>query len=450
MSNRIDQDRLVRLAEDMVAAARRAGADAADAVILQNRALSVSCRLGKVENVSRAEADDVGLRVFVGKRVAMVSANGADPTSFDGLAGRAVDMAKAAPEDAYAGLADPELLAAEFPDLDIFDTDQPDAEALERLALTAEEAGLAVGGVTNSDGGGAGWSVGGVVLVTSNGFSGGYLGSSYSVHCTMLAGKAGAMERDYDYAIATHFGGVRKAEAIGRTAGERAVKRLGARKIASGVMPVVFDPRVASSLIGHLAGAIGGPAIARGSSFLKDRLNEKLFGSEVSIVDDPLRPRGLRSRPFDGEGLKTGRSEIVKNGVLSTWLLDCASARELGLKPTGHARRALGAPPAPGTSNLHLAAGETGPEEMIGGISEGLYVTDLIGHGVNQVTGDYSRGAAGFRIVDGEIGEPVSEITIAGNLIDMFAGLVPASDLEFRYSTNAPTVLVERMTVAGR
>jgi PmbA protein len=450
MTSLLDQTALTTLAERLVDAARRAGADAADAVAVRSVSLSVEVRDGHVEDSERAEGDDVGLRVLVGHRQAVVSTNDIRGDGVDTLAERAVAMARAAPEDPYAGLADRSELARVVPDLDLLDPDMPSVGRLERLALAAEAAGLAVPGVAKSGGASASAGIGGMVLVTSDGFHGAYLGSRHSVSMMAIAGEGLGMERDYDFASALHAADLEEAEVVGRTAGERTVKRVNPRKVATRKVPVVFDPRVAGGLVGHLAGAINGSAIARKTSFLKDKLGEQLFAPGIRIVDDPLRRRGLRSRPFDAEGVAGRRLAIVEDGRLTTWLLDCATARELGLKTTGHAQRGVSSAPSPGATNLHLEPGTASPEQLIADIDEGFYVADLIGVGVNLITGDYSRGAAGFWIENGTLSYPVSEVTIAGHLGDMFRTLTPANDLEFRYGTNAPTVRVEGLTIAGR
>jgi PmbA protein len=450
MSSLLDQTALTTLAERLVDAARRAGADAADAVAVRSVSLSVEVRDGHVEDSERAEGDDVGLRVLVGHRQAVVSTNDVRGDGVDTLAERAVAMARAAPEDPYAGLADRAELARNVPDLDLLDPDMPPVTRLEQLALAAEAAGLAVPGVAKSGGASASAGIGGMVLVTSDGFHGAYLGSRHSVSMMAIAGEGLGMERDYDFSSALHAADLDRAEAVGRKAGERTVKRVNPRKVPTKKVPVVFDPRIAGGLIGHLAGAINGSAIARKTSFLKDRLGEQLFASGINVIDDPLRRRGLRSRPFDAEGVTGRQRAIIEDGRLTTWLLDSATARELGLKTTGHAQRGVSSAPSPGATNLHLAPGTATPDELIADIDEGFYVADLIGVGVNLITGDYSRGAAGFWIEHGKLSYPVSEVTIAGHLSDMFRTLVPANDLEFRYGTNAPTVRVEGLTVAGR
>lgn len=449
MDSLLDQSALATLAERLVKAARAAGADAADAVAMRSVSLSVEVRDGAVEESERAEGNDMGLRVLVGRRQAVVSTNDLAGDGVTALAERAVAMARAAPEDRFAGLAERDLLARNFPDLDLLDSALPDVGALEQMARHAETAALAVKGVTKSGGASASAGIGGMVLLTSHGFSGRYLGSRHGLSMTAIAGEGTAMERDYDYSSVLHAADLDAPEKVGRVAGERAVERLNPRKTPTRKLPVVFDRRISSSLIGHLASAINGSAIARKTSFLKDKLGERLFAPGINVIDDPLRRRGLRSQPFDAEGVAGRRMALVEDGVLKTWLLDCATARELGLKTTGHAHRGASSTPSPGPTNLHLEAGAMTPAELIKDIAAGLYVTDLIGSGASIVTGDYSRGAAGFWIENGERAYPVSEVTIAGNLLDMFRTLQPANDLEFRYGTNAPTLRVEGLTIAG-
>jgi PmbA protein len=445
-----DQSALTTLAQRLVEAARRAGADAADAVAVRGISQGVEVRDGRVEESERSEGDDVGLRVLVGKRQAVVSTNDVGGDGVARLAERAVAMARVAPDDDYVGLADPSLLAREFPDLDLLDPDVPTTAELERRACEAEAAALAVKGVAKSGGASASTGIGGMVLVTSTGFHGAYLRSSHGISVTAISGEGTAMERDYDFTTAPHAADLATPESVGRTAGERTVARSNPRKVETCKVPVVFDPRVSGSLVGHLVGAINGASIARKTSFLKDRLGEQLFASNIRIIDDPLRRRGLRSQPFDAEGVRVKKLAIVDQGVLTTWLLDCATARELKLTTTGHAHRGVSSSPSPGSYNLHLEAGEPTPEELISDIRQGFYVTDLIGSGVNGVTGDYSRGASGFWIENGKITYPVSEVTIAGHLLDIFKSLMPANDLAFRYGVNAPTLRIEGLTLGGR
>lgn len=438
------------LLEDLVKRAQAAGADAADAVLFEGQSEHLSWRLGKLEDTERSENQDLGLRVFMGKRQAIVSSTDLSPATLDILVERAMDMARVAPEDPWCGLGDAaDLARPPFAELDLFDPTEVTGDMLREQARAAEEAALAVEGVSNSEGAGASWSASRFTLVTSTGFSGSYRTSSQGVSVSVLAGQGTAMERDYDFSSARHWQDLESPELVGQRAGIRAVRRLNPKKPRTARIPVVFDPRVSRSLIGHLAGAINGQSIARGTSFLKDRMGAAIFASGITVTDDPLRRRGLSSRPFDGEGAATRPLDLVADGVLKSWVLDSASARQLGLRSTGHARRGTSGPPGPGTSNFFMAPGKVTPRELMADIRDGFYVTELIGMGVNGVTGDYSRGAAGFWIENGEIAYPVSEMTIAGNLVDMFKALTPADDLEFRYGTDAPTLRVEGMTVAG-
>lgn len=439
------------LLQDLIAKARAAGADHADAVLFAGASLSVQRRLGKTEHVERAEGRDLGLRVFVGRKAAIVSSSAVDPAGFPLLAERAVAMARVVPDDPYAALAETAAIGA-APDpapLDLMDDAEPDADALAERAAAAEDAALAVAGVTNSEGADAGYGRSEVVLVTSGGFAGRIVRTSHSVSASALAGSGTGMQRDYDYHGTVHLADLDAPETIGRRAGERAVARLDPRRPKTAKLPVVYDPRLSGGLVGHLAGAINGAAIARGTSFLKDQLGHRIFPEGTFVRDHPLRVRGLRSKPWDGEGTPTRPHVLIENGVLTKWLLDSRSARQLGMTSTGHAARGTGGPPSPAPTNLYLAAGRLSPAELMADIKLGLYVTELIGMGVNLITGDYSRGAAGFMIRDGALAEPVAEITIAGHLQEMFRHLVPANDLEFRRGTDAPTVRVDGMTLAG-
>ncbi len=359
-------------------------------------------------------------------------------------------MARLAPEDRFAGLApEDRLLRGPLAELDLTDSAEPGPATLRELALACEDAARAIPGVTNSEGAGAASGGRTLALVTSHGFAGSYGGTSRQLSATMIAGEGSGMQRDYAWRSAHHLGDLPGPDEIGRQAGTRAVARLDPGRIRSGAMPVVFDPRVGGTLIGHFAGAISGNAIARRASFLLGKDLAQVFAHGIEIVDDPLRPRGLSSRPFDGEGLPVAARKLVDDGRLTGWLMDSAAARQLGGEPTGHAVRGAGGAPVVGTSNLHLAAGTASVSELIADIEEGVLVTELIGQGVNAVTGDYSRGASGFRIVGGEVAGPIAEFTVAGNLIDMFAALTPANDLEWHRSVNVPTIRVDGMTVAG-
>lgn len=446
MSSPDNAQDLIDRASALVEAAKKAGADAADAVVISAQSLDVDVRQGQVENTTRSENDGFSLRVFVGKKIASISAN--DSGSVDALAERAVAMAKVAPEDPFASLADSDRLAKDIPDLELFDETEIGAAQLTEMARETEEAGLAVKGVTNSGGAGAAWGSGGMVLITSDGFCGSYRSSSFSTSVSLIAGEGTGMERDYDYDARRFFEDLKAPAEIGRRAGERTVSRLNPRKVQTQTLPVIYDPRISTGLIGHLSGAINGASIARKTSFLRDDMENAICAPNITITDDPLRKRGLGSRPFDGEGVAASALDMVKDGVLQSWFLDTATARELSLETNGRASRG-GSNPSPSRTNLTLLAGDKSPEEMMKEIGEGLYINELIGSGVSLVTGDYSRGASGFWIENGEIAYPVSEITIAGNLRDMFARMIPANDLEYRFSTNAPSILVENMAVAG-
>ena len=441
-------------AQDTVAAlveqARRAGADAADAVYVGERSSGVSVRLGALEDVHRSEGEEIGLRLFVGRRNASVASSDLSQGALAALVERALAMAGEAPEDPFAGLApDALLMRAPAGDLDLDDGGDPDPATLRARALEAEDSARSVAGVTNSNGGSASASASSFAMATSHGFSGATRATGYSVSASVVAGEGAGMQRDYGWHSARYESDLESPEEIGRRAGERAVARLDPVRVEAGTMAVLFDPRVATTLLGHLVGAVSGDAIARKSSFLLDALGSQVFAKGVTVHDDPQRPRGLRSRAFDGEGLPVAPLSLIADGVLTSWLADSAAARQLGIAPTGHAVRGVSGAPGAGPSNLHLAVGSRSREAMIAGVKRGILVTELIGMGVNGVTGDYSRGAAGFLISDGEIGPAVSEITIASNLKAMFASLEPATDLRFRRGIDSPTVLVPEMTVAS-
>ena len=438
------------LAADAVARATRNGADEADCVVASSASTQVGVRLGKVESIDRSEGGELGLRAFVGRKNASASTSDLTPASIDTLVERVVAMARLAPEDAYAGLAPADLLArGPFANFDGDDGIDVAPEDLRARALEAEDAARAVPGVTNSQGGGASAGRGTTAIATSTGFAGAQTGTSHSVSASVLAGEGARMQRDYHYDSKRHLADLDAAAGVGAEAGAKAVARLDPERLPSGPMPVVFDPRVASSLLGHLVGAINGAGIARKTSFLLDALGTQVFARGVRVVDDPWRARGFRSRAFDSEGLATKPVALVDDGVVTQWIADSAAARQLGIQPTGHAGRGVSGPPGAGTSNLHMEGGTATPAQLIADIADGFYVTELIGMGVNGLTGDYSRGASGFRIQGGVITTPVAEVTIAGNLKDMFANLMPANDLHFRFATNAPTIRVDGMTLAG-
>ena len=445
-----ENNKSLTLLDSIIGKATAAGADAADAVFMESVSLSLAQRLGKREHLARSESADLGLRVFIGARQAIVSSSDSSVPVMDELVERAVAMARSVPEDPFCGLADPGQLAVDFPDLEVCDEQEPDAETLSERAAEAEDAARAVPGVTNSEGAEASWGRSRIAIASTNGFSQSRSGSRHSLSVSVLAGEGTAMERDYDYVTTVHGDDLPSPADIGRSAGEKTVNRLNPQKASSASVPVVYDPRVANSLVRHLAGAVNGTTVARGTTFLKDKTGAQIFPAAITIVDDPLRPRGLGSKSFDGEGVGTKRLDIIEAGVLTSWIMDLRSARQLGLSTTGHAGRGISSPPSPTTTNLYMQASDVTSGELMSDIKAGLYVTEMMGFGVNTITGDYSRGASGYWIENGELAYPVNEVTIAGNLEHMFGHLSAADDLEFRYATNAPTLRVEGMTVAGR
>ncbi len=449
MPDTIKPENRLDILGDLIGRALKAGADAADALYVEGDSIAHAQRLGKLEQLERSEGQDLGLRVFVGKRQASVSSTELATGHFDTLVERAVSMAKAVPEDPFCGIAEPGQVATDPPVLEIHDPAEPSADDLIERARIAEDAARAVPGVTNSEGAEASWGVTRVWLAASNGFAGHYARSSHSLAASVLAGEGTGMERDYEWHSTVFGADLMDPETLGRTAGERAVARLGAKRIGTAKVPVIYDKRVSGGLVNHLLSAINGSAIARGTSFLKDKLAQQVLPDGVSVIDDPLRARGLRSKPFDGEGLPTRQWSLVDGGTLTTWMMDLHSARKLGLDSTGHAARGTSGPPSPSATNVHLTAGTISAADMLAGVDKGLLVTSLMGMGVNPVTGDYSRGASGFWIENGAIAHPVSEVTVAGNLKDMFLNLTPADDLEFRHGVNAPTIRIDGMTVAG-
>ncbi|MGF7159698.1 PmbA protein [Rhodoligotrophos appendicifer] len=444
------QDHLIGIAEQAIAHAKRFGADAADAVVVEALSVSTAIRLGQLEDVERAEGQDIGLRVFIGDSQAIVSTNDFSEANLLAFAERAVAMARVTPPDPFSALVMRELYDHKPVDLDLFDSTTLDPDHLERLARETEEAALAVPGITNSEGAGAGYSVAAIALVTSNGFAGSYRRSGFSVSCTAVAGSGTGMERDYDSSSAVYFADLRSPQEIGALAADRAIRRLNPRKVDSCRGTIVFEPRMSRGFISHFLGAVNGASVARGTSFLKESLGAQIFPEEVSITDNPLKCRGARSRPFDGEGMASRPLTLVGNGSLNSWVLDTRSARKLGLASTGHATRGISSPPSPSVTNVTLEPGKRSREQLIGEVERGLLVTDMLGHGVNGVTGDYSRGAAGFWIENGEITYPVAEITVAGNLKDLFRTMKVADDMEDRGGINAPSISVEGATIAGR
>lgn len=446
----LDPDHARRIADSLVERGIGAGASAADALYVGEGSSGVQVRLGELENVSRSEGEQVGLRLFDGQRSATAASSDLSDEALNVLVERCMAMAREAPEDPFAGLAPDHLLErGEMPFLDAEDNREPDPAELRARALEAENAALGVSGVTNSSGAGASTLATNIALATSGGFSGAYRVTGHGCSAAVVAGEGGTMQRDHAWHSAHHLDDLEAAEAIGRNAGERAVARLNPARPRPGKYPVLFDPRVSATLLGHFAGAISGSAIARKTSFLEDKLGQQVFANGVTIVDDPLRQRGLRSRPFDGEGVRVSRQELVSGGVLHQCIAESASARQLGIAPTGHAARGVGGAPGASPSNLYMAPGTRSREQLLATFPEAVLIIEMIGQGANPVTGDYSRGAVGFMVRNGEIAEPVAEITIASNLIDMFATLEPASDLEFRRGIDAPTILVPEMVIGA-
>ncbi|MCQ1834218.1 TldD/PmbA family protein [Neorhizobium galegae] len=448
MTSEIDSAELLSRASQLIDLAKAAGADQADAVVVRSRSRSVSVRLGKVEGTEASESDDFSLRVFVGKQVASVSAN----PGFDMkvLAERAVAMAKVSPEDPFACLADEADLARSYPDLELYDPTDVPTDALREAALEMEQAALDVEGVTNSSGSGASSGMGGLVLVTSHGFSGSYMASRFGRSVSVIAGEGTKMERDYDFDSRLYAADLDDPKLIGHRAGERTVKRVNPRQVDTGSnVTVVFDPRIARGFVGHIAGAINGASVARKTSFLRDKMGQQVLKAGLSITDDPLVVRGSSSRPFDGEGVSGERMVMIEDGVLNHWFLSTSTARELGLVTNGRGVRG-GTAVSPASTNLALEPGDISPEDLIKSIGNGFYITELIGQGVNMITGEYSRGATGFWIENGELAYPVSEVTIASNLKDMFMRLTPANDIDRKFGVASPTIAIEGMTLAGR
>ncbi len=441
----------VDMLQDVVTAALKAGADAAEAVSAERQSLSVSVRQGKLEDVQQEESRDLGLRVFIGKSQAVVSGSDVSKEARDRLIARAVAMARLAPEDAYAGLAPRDrLFTGAVPDLELFDPTVATADELEGVARATEAAALSVAGVTNTDGGSAGWSSSRWHMVTSDGFQGGQAGSGFSLSASVIAGEGAGMESGWEGRSARWREDLPASDKIGQLAGERAVASLAPRKIESRTAPVLFENRIAMSLIGPLIGAISGPAVARGVSFLKDKLGHTLFPASVTLTEEPHRRRGFGSSAFDDEGVTTTERAIIDQGVLTTWLLNSASARQLKLETTGHASRGLAGAPGVGVHNLTLQPGTETPDGLRRALGEGLWVTSMFGPSLNSNTGDWSVGVSGFWFEKGEIAYPVNEITVAGNLIDLYQRLVPASDLEIRGASNAPSLLIDALAIAGR
>jgi PmbA protein len=429
--------------------AKTHGAEAADVMVAESQALSTAYRLGKQESLERSETTDIGIRVFIGKKQALVSSCDPKKETLEALTEQAIAMAKVVPEDPHCGLGSDYDTPMDQDSLDIFDPTPRDIDDLMADAAMAEEAALAVKGITNSEGADCTASQSLVSYATSTGFFGAVNASSHSVSVSVIAGRDDQMQRDYDYSHRRHLENLTDPAEIGRSAANRAVERLNPRKVKTRHLPVVYSPRVSSSLMGSLVSALSGGAIARGTSMLKNKMDQQICADHITIVDDPFLTQGLRSKPFDGEGMIPQKRNLIDQGRLTGWLLDLRSAHQLGLSSTGNAGRSASGTPSPRAHNLYMLPGELPPEDLIADIKEGLYITEMMGSSVSLLTGDYSRGAAGFWIENGKIAYPVSEITIAGNLADMWLQMTPANDLKFEHGINAPTIRIEKMMVAG-
>ncbi len=436
----------------LLQAAKAAGADSADAIAIEGRSVSIDVRKGGLEHAEREESLDIGLRVFIGQRQASISSSDIRPETLEAMAARAVAMAREAPEDPYAGLADPVQLSAQrgAAGLDLCDpAPEPHPDALQEDARRAEAAALAVDGVTQVQSASAAYGTQAVWLAATNGFAGGYARNSRHISCVAISGTGAQMERDWCGEGRIYYSDLPTPETVGELAGARAVERAGPRRPKTGAYPVLYDERIASSLIGHLLGAINGSAIARGSSWLLHAMGTQVLPAGITLTEDPLRPRRSGSRPFDGEGLQSRVKDLVADGILQSWVLDLATARKLSLASTANAVRGTSSPPSPGTSNLVLTQGTQSRAALMADMGTGLLVTSLIGSTINPNTGDYSRGASGFWVENGQIAYPVNECTIAGNLRDMLGRIIPGNDGRDHLSTVVPSLLVEGMTLAG-
>ena len=433
----------------LIKKSKKSGADSVDVVYVENTNIDVGCRFKKIEKLERSESKDLGLRFIKNKKQVIVSSNDLTKKNLEDLVYKASKMVGAVPKDPYCSIAKKKDLIKKIPNLEIFDSKEPTIKSLKDKVIEAENAGLNVKGVTNSEGAEIGWNKSKIYLFNSNGLNVSYQSSSYDIYAVLIAGHGTSMEREYEFASSVFEKDLTKTSLVGKKAGELAVKKVNPKKIKTSKIPVIFSPRVANSFLKHLSSAINGNSITRGTSFLKKKLNKKIFSSDINIVDDPLKKRGLQSKPFDGEGLETKKTQIIKNGELKTWFLDLATARQLKLKPTGHASRNISSPPSPNPTNLYFEPGNISPKNLIGNIKKGVYLTELMGSSVNLINGDYSRGGSGFWIDKGEIIYPINGITIADNLNEMFKKTILANDLEFKQGLNSPTMLIEDMIVAG-
>ena len=436
-------------ADFLIKKSKKSGADSVDVVYIENTNIDVGCRLKKIEKLERSESNDIGLRFIKNKKQVIVSSNDLTKKNLEGLIYKASKMVGAVPRDPYCSIAKKKDLIKKIPNLEIFDSKEPTIKSLKDKVIEAENAGLNVKGVTNSEGAEIGWNKSKIYLFNSKGLNVSYQSSSYDIYAVLIAGRGTLMEREYEFASSVFEKDLTKTSLVGKKAGELAVKKINPKKIKTSKIPVIFSPRVANSFLKHLSSAINGNSITRGTSFLKKKLNKKIFSSNINIIDNPLKKRGLQSKPFDGEGLETKKTQIIKNGELKTWFLDLATAHQLRLKSTAHASRNISSPPTPNPTNLYFEPSNISPKSLIGNIKKGVYLTELMGSSVNLTNGDYSRGGSGFWIDKGEITYPINGITIADNLNEMFKKIILANDLEFKHGLNSPTMLIEDMIVAG-
>ena len=436
-------------ADFLIKKSKKSGADSVDVIYIESTNIDVGCRLKKIEKLERSESNDIGLRFIKNKKQVIVSSNDLTKKNLEELIYKASKMVGSVPRDPYCSIAKKKDLIKKIPNLEIFDSKEPTIKSLKDKVIEAENAGLNVKGVTNSEGAEIGWNKSKIYLFNSNGLNVSYQSSSYDIYAVLIAGRGTLMEREYEFASSVFEKDLTKTSLIGKKAGELAVKKINPKKIKTSKIPVIFSPRVANSFLKHLSSAINGNSITRGTSFLKKKLNKKIFSSNINIIDNPLKKRGLQSKPFDGEGLETKKTQIIKNGELKTWFLDLATAHQLRLKSTAHASRNISSPPTPNPTNLYFEPGNISPKNLIGNIKKGVYLTELMGSSVNLTNGDYSRGGSGFWIDKGEITYPINGITIADNLNEMFKKIILANDLEFKQGLNSPTMLIEDMIVAG-
>ena len=445
----INKSQINEKADFLIKKSKKTGADNVDVLYVENINIDVGCRLKKIEKLERSESNDLGLRFIKNKKQVIVSSNDLSKKSLEELVYKASKMIDAVPKDPYCSIADKKNIIKKIPNLKIYENKEPTIKSLKEKAMEAEKAGLNVKGITNSEGAEIGWNKSKVHLFNSNGLNVNYQSSGYSIYAVLIAGHGTSMEREYEYSSSVFEKDLTKASLVGKKAGQLAVKKLNPRKISTSKIPVIFSPRVSNSFLRHFSAAINGNSITRGTSFLKKKLNKQIFSNEINITDDPLKKKGLQSKPFDGEGLKTKNIQLVKNGILKSWFLDLSTAMQLKLKSTAHASRGISSPPTPSPTNLYFEPGNVSPKNLIGNIKKGIYVTELMGSSVNLINGDYSRGGSGFMIDKGKITYPINEITIADNLNEMFKKMILANDLEFKQGLNSPTMLIEGMTVAG-